>query len=122
MGSVPFSFEVAAGSGSVPAGTSRTFLRGHDKQGAAGPLSYIEIIATSSGPEEVFQVPAAGACELHGPQNARWVRYYYPMGTLILKSLEVIDIPTVIRTAEDNRRDSDQHLKKLTTLRCFGVA
>ena len=42
-----------------------------------------------------------------------WVRYYNSMGTLILNTLEVIDVPQVVCAAPEDIRDSGKRLEDI---------
>ena len=45
--------------------------------------------------------------------NLWWVRYYNSTGTLILNTLEVVDIPIVVRAASEDFEDSRQRLTEM---------
>lgn len=45
--------------------------------------------------------------------NIWWVRYYNSMGTLILNTLEVVDVPLVACAAQDDIEDSAHRLKQM---------
>jgi hydrogenase-1 operon protein HyaF len=45
--------------------------------------------------------------------NIWWVRYYNSMGTLILNTLEVVDVPLVACAAQDDIEDSAHRLKEI---------
>ena len=59
------------------------------------------------GPAEVLS-RAYGKCQVISTtfSDVWWVRYYNSMGTPILNSLEVIDIPEVVKAAPEDLRDS----------------
>lgn len=60
---------------------------------------------------------AYGKCQVASTlvPNVWWVRYYSSMGTLILNTLEVIDVPAVICAAPEDLRDSATRLEGLMT-------
>jgi hydrogenase-1 operon protein HyaF len=66
------------------------------------------------GPVDVLS-RAYGKCQISSTRtpNIWWVRYYNSMESLILNSLEVIDIPAVIRAADEDLRDSAQRLDEI---------
>jgi len=55
---------------------------------------------------------AYGKCQISSTltRNVWWVRYYNSMGTLILNTLEVVDVPAAIRAAADDIADSATRL------------
>jgi hydrogenase-1 operon protein HyaF len=59
------------------------------------------------GPVDVLS-RAYGKCEVISTQTAGiwWVRYYNSMGVLILNTLEVVDVPVVIKAAPEDLADS----------------
>lgn len=67
-----------------------------------------------TGPVSVLS-RAYGKCQINSTltPNVWWVRYYNSMGTLILNSLEVVDIPAVVRAAAEDLRDSAQRLDEI---------
>ncbi len=69
-----------------------------------------------TGPVDVLS-RAYGKCQIKSTltPNLWWVRYYNSMGTLILNSIEVVDIPAVIRAAPEDLRDSAQRLEEILT-------
>lgn len=60
---------------------------------------------------------AYGKCQVISTQvpNVWWVRFYNSMGTLILNTLEVIDVPAVICAAPEDLQDSATRLAGLLT-------
>ncbi|MDH4125301.1 MAG: rubredoxin [Gammaproteobacteria bacterium] len=60
---------------------------------------------------------AYGKCQVISTQvpNVWWVRFYNSMNTLILNTLEVIDVPAVICAAPEDLQDSAQRLAGLLT-------
>jgi len=66
------------------------------------------------GPVDVLS-RAYGKCQISSTltPNVWWVRYYNSMGTLILNSLEVVDIPVVVRAAAEDLRDSARRLEEI---------
>lgn len=66
------------------------------------------------GPVDVLS-RAYGKCQISSTltPDIWWVRYYNSMGTLILNSLEVVDIPAVIRAAHEDLRDSARRLHEI---------
>lgn len=60
---------------------------------------------------------AYGKCQVSSTlvPNVWWVRFYNSMGTLILNTLEVIDVPAVICAAPEDLRDSAKRLDGLLT-------
>lgn len=60
---------------------------------------------------------AYGKCQVSSTliPNVWWVRFYNSMGTLILNTLEVIDVPAVICAAPEDLRDSAMRLDGLLT-------
>lgn len=53
-----------------------------------------------------------GKCQVISTKtpNVWWVRYYNSMGILILNSLEVVDVPEVVKAAPEDLRDSATRL------------
>jgi hydrogenase-1 operon protein HyaF len=66
------------------------------------------------GPIDVLS-RAYGKCEVISTQTAGiwWVRYYNSMGVLILNTLEVVDVPVVIKAAPEDLADSAERLKEI---------
>lgn len=66
------------------------------------------------GPVDVLS-RAYGKCEVISTQTAGiwWVRYYNSMGVLILNTLEVVDVPVVIKAAPEDLADSAERLKEI---------
>ena len=66
------------------------------------------------GPVEVLS-RAYGRCEVLSTRvhDVWWVRYYNSMGTLILNSLEVVDVPEVVRAAAEDLCDSAIRLDEI---------
>lgn len=60
---------------------------------------------------------AYGKCQVISTQvpNVWWIRFYNSMGTLILNTLEVIDVPAVICAAPEDLQDSATRLEGLLT-------
>jgi len=60
---------------------------------------------------------AYGKCQVISTQvpNVWWIRFYNSMGTLILNTLEVIDVPAVICAAPEDLQDSATRLAGLLT-------
>ena len=58
---------------------------------------------------------AYGKCEVisTGTAGIWWVRYYNSMGVLILNTLEVVDVPVVIKAAPEDLADSAERLKEI---------
>ena len=58
---------------------------------------------------------AYGRCQVISTQtpNVWWVRYYNSMSTLILNSIEVVEIPLVVCAAAEDLRDSAQRLDEI---------
>ena len=58
---------------------------------------------------------AYGKCQVISTQapNVWWVRYYNSMGTPILNSLEVIDVPVVVKAAAEDLQDSAVRLEEI---------
>jgi len=56
-----------------------------------------------------------GKCQVIGTQvaNVWWVRYYNSMGTPILNTLEVVDVPQVLCAADEDLRDSATRLEEI---------
>jgi hydrogenase-1 operon protein HyaF len=66
------------------------------------------------GPIDVLS-RAYGKCEVISTATAGiwWVRYYNSMGVLILNTLEVVDVPSVIKAAPEDLTDSAERLKDI---------
>ncbi len=66
------------------------------------------------GPIDVLS-RAYGKCEVISTQTAGiwWVRYYNSMGVLILNTLEVVDVPGVVKAAPEDLVDSAARLKEI---------
>lgn len=56
-----------------------------------------------------------GQCHVHstGLPNVWWVRYFNSMGTLILDTIELVDVPAVVCAAPEDIADSRQRLLAL---------
>jgi hydrogenase-1 operon protein HyaF len=66
------------------------------------------------GPIDILS-RAYGKCEVISTQTAGiwWVRYYNSMGVLILNTLEVVDVPGVVKAAPEDISDSAERLKQI---------
>lgn len=66
------------------------------------------------GPVDVLS-RGYGKCQIISTQaaNVWWVRYYNSMGTPILNTLEVIDVPQVLRAADEDIHDSATRLEEI---------
>ena len=66
------------------------------------------------GPVDVLS-RAYGKCEVisTGTAGIWWVRYYNSMGVLILNTLEVIDVPSVVKAAPEDLADSAERLQDI---------
>ncbi len=66
------------------------------------------------GPVDVLS-RAYGKCEVISTDTAGiwWVRYYNSMGVLILNTLEVADVPSVIKAAPEDLVDSAERLEQM---------
>ena len=66
------------------------------------------------GPVDILS-RAYGKCQVISTQtpNVWWVRYYNSMGTLILNTLEVIDVPQVVAAAPEDLADSAERLAEI---------
>jgi hydrogenase-1 operon protein HyaF len=66
------------------------------------------------GPVDVLS-RAYGKCEVISTKSANvwWVRYFNSMGTLILNTLEVTDVPQVVVAASEDIRDSSSRLNEI---------
>ena len=82
------------------------------------PLSETEIEFLDErlgrGPVDVLS-RAYGKCQIISTATANvwWVRYYNSMDTLILNSLEVVDVPSIVAAAVEDIRDSAERLKEI---------
>ncbi len=66
------------------------------------------------GPIDILS-RAYGKCEVisTGTAGIWWVRYYNSMGVLILNTLEVVDVPNVVKAAPEDLADSAERLKEI---------
>ncbi len=66
------------------------------------------------GPVDVLS-RAYGKCEVISTKSANvwWVRYFNSMGTLILNTLEITDVPQVVVAAAEDIRDSASRLNEI---------
>jgi hydrogenase-1 operon protein HyaF len=66
------------------------------------------------GPVDILS-RAYGKCEVISTDTAGiwWVRYYNSMGVLILNTLEVVDVPSVVKAAPEDLADSAERLKEI---------
>ena len=66
------------------------------------------------GPVDILS-RAYGKCEVISSNTAGiwWVRYYNSMGVLILNTLEVVDVPSVVKAAPEDLADSAERLKEI---------
>lgn len=66
------------------------------------------------GPIDVLS-RAYGKCQVISTAmtNTWWVRYFNSMGTLILNTLEIVDVPNVVAAADEDISDSAERLKEL---------
>lgn len=66
------------------------------------------------GPVDILS-RAYGKCRIISTRtpNVWWVRYYNSMSTLILNSLEVVDVPEVVRAAPEDLHDSADRLERI---------
>lgn len=66
------------------------------------------------GPVDVLS-HGYGKCQIISTRvaNVWWVRYYNSMGTPILNTLEVIDVPQVLRAADEDLQDSATRLEEI---------
>lgn len=82
------------------------------------PLSQSELefidMRLGRGPVDVLS-RAYGKCEVISTKSANvwWVRYFNSMGTLILNTLEVTDVPQVVVAASEDIRDSSLRLNEI---------
>ena len=58
---------------------------------------------------------AYGKCQVISTKtpNVWWVRYYNAMGTPILTTIEVVDVPNVVAAATEDLRDSEERLREI---------
>ena len=66
------------------------------------------------GPVDILS-RAYGKCEVisTGTAGIWWVRYYNSMGVLILNTLEVVDVPSVVKAAPEDLADSAERLREI---------
>ncbi|MFW2404802.1 MAG: hydrogenase expression/formation protein [Gammaproteobacteria bacterium] len=66
------------------------------------------------GPVDVLS-RGYGKCQIISTQvaNVWWVRYYNSMNTLILNTIEVVDVPQVLRAAPEDLDDSANRLEEI---------
>ncbi len=66
------------------------------------------------GPIDILS-RAYGKCQVisAAASNLWWVRYYNSMGTLILNTLEVVDVPDVVAAAPEDLADSAKRLEQI---------
>jgi hydrogenase-1 operon protein HyaF len=66
------------------------------------------------GPVDVLS-RAYGKCEVISTDTAGiwWVRYYNSMGVSMLNTLEVVDVPSVVKAAPEDLADSAKRLKEI---------
>ena len=66
------------------------------------------------GPVDILS-RAYGKCRIISTRTPSvwWVRYYNSMSTLILNSLEVVDVPEVVSAAPEDLRDSAERLERI---------
>ena len=82
------------------------------------PLSDEEVEYIDSrlgrGPVDILS-RAYGKCQVISTltPNVWWVRYYNSMGTLILNTLEVVDVPQVVAAAPEDIADSASRLQEI---------
>ena len=82
------------------------------------PLSEDEIAFIDGhlgrGPVDVLS-RAYGKCQVISTAiaNTWWVRYFNSMGTLILNTLEIVDVPNVVAAADEDIDDSAVRLQEL---------
>lgn len=84
------------------------------------PLSVAELefldARLGRGPVDTLS-RAYGKCQVSSTltPNVWWVRFYNSVGTLILNTLEVVDVPSVIRAAPEDLVDSATRLDAIMT-------
>ncbi|MEO1201958.1 MAG: hydrogenase expression/formation protein [Pseudomonadota bacterium] len=82
------------------------------------PLSEEEIefidARLGRGPVDILS-RSYGKCQIISTATANvwWVRYYNSMGTPILNSLEVVDVPEVVKAAREDLADSASRLREI---------
>jgi hydrogenase-1 operon protein HyaF len=88
-----------------------TELQSHHEQYAAGgkPHSINLTLLPLSDPELEFIDQRLG----RDTAGIWWVRYYNSMGVLILNTLEVVDVPSVVKAAPEDLADSAERLKEI---------
>jgi hydrogenase-1 operon protein HyaF len=66
------------------------------------------------GPVDILS-RAYGKCQVISTQTSGvwWVRYYNSMGTLILNTLEIVDMPSVVAAAPEDLADSAERLGEI---------
>jgi hydrogenase-1 operon protein HyaF len=66
------------------------------------------------GPVDIVS-RASGKCQVISTEtpNVWWVRYYNSMGTPILTTIEVVDVPNVVAAAPEDLRDSEARLQEI---------
>ncbi len=66
------------------------------------------------GPVDILS-RAYGKCQIirTRSRNVWWVRYYNSMSTLILNTLEIVDVPQVVRAAPEDLSDSAERLEQI---------
>ena len=82
------------------------------------PLSEedIDFLDTTLGRGPVYILSRGyGDCHIisTGVHNVWWVRYFNSMGKTILNSIEVVDIPSVVRAAPEDLEDSARRLDEI---------
>jgi hydrogenase-1 operon protein HyaF len=91
---------------------------GEDLPNALLPLSEPELEFIDQrlgrGPVDILS-RAYGKCEVISTDTAGiwWVRYYNSMGVLILNTLEVVDVPSVVKAAPEDLADSAERLREI---------
>jgi len=82
------------------------------------PLSEAELESLDArlgrGPVDILS-RAYGKCQIISTRTPGiwWVRYYNAMGTPILNSLEVVDVPQVVKAAAEDLADSAERLAEI---------
>jgi hydrogenase-1 operon protein HyaF len=66
------------------------------------------------GPVDILS-RAYGKCQVISTEspNVWWVRYYNSMGTPILTTIEVVDVPSVVAAAPEDLADSAERLRQM---------
>jgi hydrogenase-1 operon protein HyaF len=66
------------------------------------------------GPVDILS-RAYGKCQVISTEtpNVWWVRYFNSMGTPILTTIEVVDVPNVVAAASEDLRDSEARLREI---------